>query len=558
MSLNRTTRQVALDRWSELKNELDQLRPMWRDINELIDPMRGRFLADERKVQGHKRHDQRFNRQLSSAASFAKRTLESGMMAGITSPARPWFKLSSGDADLDEVPEVAEWLHAVRQLLLDICAESNFYRCIRPIYGTLGAYGTAVLYIMPNFDNVIHCYAAEAGECAVDIDSLMAVNTVYRRDNMKVHQLVDRFGIEPMSNEIKDHWRNKRLNPRYDVLHLVEPRDHQLRMGPPSQRMPWRNAYMLLDTKSDNIEMLREDGFQEKPFMAPRWEPTNEPYSPSPGMLALGDVRELQTKVRRKAQGIDKMVNPPMTGPSSLKNQQKSTVPGGITYVEGGGAGQRFEPAYTVNLGLRELREDIEETKAAIREAFFADLFMMLSLSDRREITATEVAERHEEKLLMLGPVMESVQTELLDPAIDRIFGIAMRAGIVPEIPQELEGREISVTYTSLLSQAQQIVGIGPIERLLGTATALAATDPEVMDKIDSDQVIDEMSRMLGTPPELIRDDEQVEDIRTGRAQQLQQQQAMEAAPQAAQAAKVLSDAKVPSDENLLGRLTGF
>lgn len=555
---NRPARRVYLDRWAELKQPLEEIRPMWRDINELIDPMRGRFLSGQTHEQGRRKHEQRYRRIISSEGAFAKRTLESGMMAGITSPARPWFTLSTGIPELDEEPTVMAWVFDVRQLLLDVFAESNFYRAIRPVYGSLGSYGTSVLYIMPNFDNVIWCYAAEAGEYALDVDSLSSVSTCYRQDRMKVHQLVERFGVEACSRKVRDLWQRKKLNDAFDILHVIEPRAHSPHRGAPNQRMPWRQAYLELDCEEGHQGILREDGFEERPFMAPRWEPGNEPYSTSPGMLSLGDVRELQTLRRRRAQGIDKMVTPPMTGPASLKNQPKSLLPGGVTYVEGGASGQRFEPAYQVNMGLQFVGEVITEVKAAIREAFFADLFMMLSLSDRREITATEVAERHEEKLLMLGPVMESVQTELLTPVVDRVFAIAMRAGLIPEPPPQLQGMSLTVRYTSLLSQAQQLVGIGPVERLLGASSALAAVAPDIMDKINTDQVVDELSRMLGTPPDMVRSDAEAAKIRQARAQAQQQAQMLEAAPQAAQAASVLSDAKVPSNENLLGALTGF
>jgi len=288
-------------------------------------------------------------------------------------------------------------------------------------------------------------------------------------------------------------------------------------------------------------------------------------YGTGPGSVALGDIRQLQLEQKRKAQAIDKMVDPPLTGPSSLREEVIDTLPGGTTWhdgIDGPGAGLR--PVYEVNPRINELALDIRDVQERIKRAYYEDLFMMLASSDRREITAREIDERHEEKLLGLGPMLERLHNELLDPCIDTAFEYASEAGILPPPPPELQGQEISVEYISVMAQAQKMAGTASMERFVSFAGNLAGTNPDVLDKVDFDQTVDEYGDMMGVPPRMIRSDDQVAALRQQRAQREQQAQAaMEAnqmaatASQGAQAAKLLSEADT-GNGNLLTQLTGM
>lgn len=184
----------------------------------------------------------------------------------------------------------------------------------------------------------------------------------------------------------------------------------------------------------------------------------------------------------------------------------------------------------------------MDAVRHRIRTAFYADLWLMISEMDRSGVTATEIDARREEKLLMLGPVLERLHHELLDPLIDRVFAIIARAGLLPPVPDGLaEGGVIQVQYTSMLAQAQRSVATGGIERLLGFASRLAAANQAVLDKIDFDQAVDEYAEAIGAPPRLVLSDKKVAELRQARAQAQQQAQAMQAMVQAAQSAQTLS-----------------
>lgn len=179
----------------------------------------------------------------------------------------------------------------------------------------------------------------------------------------------------------------------------------------------------------------------------------------------------------------------------------------------------------------------------------------MLANSNRSQITAREVAERHEEKLLMLGPVLERLHNELLDPLIDRTFNIALAAGIFPEIPVELQDTELRVEYISVLAQAQRLVASAGTEQLAGFVAQLTNIWPEARHKFNPAQAIDDFSAALGTAPDLVRGDDEYDEIIQAEQQQQQQAQQQQEAMAAADTMQKMSATTLSAEETALGQL---
>jgi len=175
----------------------------------------------------------------------------------------------------------------------------------------------------------------------------------------------------------------------------------------------------------------------------------------------------------------------------------------------------------------------------------------MLAQTDRRQITAREIEERHEEKLLALGPVLEQLNQDLLDPLIDNTFDIMLNAGMIPPAPKELGGENLKVEYISIMAQAQKLVGIGAVERFAGFVGQAAAVDPRVLDKVNGDQLIDVYSDLVSLPTGIVRTDDEVAELRNQREQAIAQQQQAEQAALQARTAKDLSQSKIESDNGL-------
>jgi hypothetical protein len=236
-------------------------------------------------------------------------------------------------------------------------------------------------------------------------------------------------------------------------------------------------------------------------------------------------------------------------------------LPGGSTFIDMNSASARIQTAYDVRLDLSHLLVDIQDVRQRITSSFYADMFLMLANQTDARMTATEVAERHEEKLLMLGPVLERLHNELLDPLINMTFNRMVEAGIVPPAPQELAGQELSVEFVSMLAQAQRAVGTNSVDRFVGNLGAVAQFKPEVLDKFDADHWADSYSDMLGMDPKLIVPSDKVVIIRQQRAQQAQQQMQAEAAAKQSQSIKNLSQAQTSQPSaltNVIDMFSGY
>lgn len=557
--MDETLLQRQKRRLSALKTERASFEPHWRELADNFKPRIGRFnIGEERK--GNKKHQFIVNNTTTRAVN----TLSSGLMAGLTSPARPWFRLTTPDPGMAETGAVKQWLHVVELKMRDLFLKSNLYNVLPSVYSELGLFGTALALVIEDDEEVFRLMPITIGRYWLATNYKSKVDTAYREMSMTVRQLVQQFGIENVSLRVQNMYKTGNLEAAITVIHCIEPNaEYQGKIG----EHRFRSYYY--EHGGDKDKYLRMSGFRESPILAPRWDVLAEDvYGSSPGMDSLGDAKEMQFQHRRKAQAIDKHVDPPMTAPTSLRNSRVTLIPGDVTYVDVGQGQQGFTPAYVIKPEIRELREDIRETQERINAAFYVDLFLMLAMSDRRQITAREIEERHEEKLLMLGPVLERLNDELLDPLIDRVFSIMVERSrpywegiidgepIIPPPPEEMQGQELKVEYISILAQAQKLVGISSVDRLVGFVGQLAAV-PQWADavyKIDPLQLVDEYADMLGTSPRITRSDEDVESI-LAEQQQAQQIQAMGAAmgpiDQAASALKKMSETSVEGDNGL-------
>lgn len=538
-------------RWAALKSERSSWDPHWKEISDSLLPRAGRYMTSDRN-KGQKR----YNNIYDSTGTRGLRILSAGMMAGMTSPARPWFRLATGDANLSKSYAVRLWMSDVTRLMLDVFQRSNLYRALHGMYEELGAFGTSACIILPDYNDVIRCYPLTVGEYAISTDFRGQVNTLYREFELTVGQLVDEFGLDSCSDSVRDAHARGRLDDWVPVIHAIEPRENYDSSKIDSLNMPFRSCYF--ESSAGARAPLRESGFRRFPAICPRWSTTGgDIYGTGPGMEALGDIKQLQHEQLRKAQGIDYMTKPPLQVPLGLKNREIETLPGGVTYVDASSPSGGIRSAFEVRLDLSHLLADIQDVRQRINSVFFADMFMMMANDTRSNITATEVAERHEEKLLMLGPVLERLNNEMLDPLVEMTFDYMMEAGIVPPPPEELQGQDIRVEFVSMLAQAQRAIGINSIDRFVSSLAGMAQIKPDVLDKLNSDKWADIYADSLGVDPEVLLSDDAVSMIREARSQQAQQAQQSALMNQAADTAQKMAAAKT-GEKNALTDVAGM
>ena len=537
-SIDRDTKKYFNKRLEAMRSERSSFIGHYQDISRHIVPRRGRFFKQDRN-----KGDKRYQNIINSKATQAQRIARAGMFAGVMSPARPWFDLATQDPGLMEFQPVKVWLDEVTRTMRSIFNESNLYNMAPTMLGELVTFGTGCMTHVDDFTDVARFYTHTVGSYMIAQDDELRVDTIVREFEMTVVQLAEQFGLDKLSKNAKDMYDKGDYDKWVPVVQFIEPNPNKDVSKPGSQFKSWRSVTYEPNTDGtfahDDKKFLSEKGFDQFPAYCPRWDLTGEDIygTDCPGMTSLGDVKSLQVEEKRKAQAIDKMVNPPMSGPPSLRNVPVSGLPGGLTIYSGDPQGNKLEPLYTVNPQLNELMLDIQKVESRIDTAFYVDMFLAISNMDGiQPRNQEELLLRNEERLLQLGPVLERVHGELLSPLIDRVFAQMVSAELVPEAPEELQGAPLRVDFISSLAVAQKAVDTAGIDRLSAYVGGLAeAGFEQVIDKFNADQAIDEYAQLIGTPAKLIVPDNIVAKQREARAQQEQQARNAELAAQMAQ-----------------------
>jgi hypothetical protein len=465
--------------------------------------------------------------------------------------------LTLEDEALAEFKPVRMWLHNVRNLMLTVFSQSNFYGSTHNIYAELGGFGTTAMIIDEDFQRinpkVIRCRPLTIGEFSIALDEYYRPCALYRKFSNSVEQLVGRFGLGNVSPTIKSLYERGNYDNRTDVIHAIEMNRGVDGRYADERGMPLKSCYFEEGAEEDSV--LEEKGYASMPFVAPRWLVIGvNTYGYCPAMSALADVKMMQTMEQKYLKALDKHVDPPMNAPSQLKRMGGGkTVAGAVNYIDVQNGQQTFSPSYQTQPPSQALQMKIDSVERRIRKYFFNDLFLAV-LNEEKSMTASEVAKRFEEKLIMLSPTLEKLQSEFLDVVIERTFDIMERAGMIPPPPAELRGKPIKVEYISLLAQAQKMVGTASIEQLLQFMNLAIPLNPSVADKIDLDEAVDQYGTMLGVPPAVIRSDDEVAKMRADRQKIEQAKQMAETAVPMANAAKAASQADVGNGQSVLQR----
>lgn len=475
--------------------------------------------------------------------SQAVRVCTAGLRSGIMSSSRPWFKLKAGLRTFKPDQAAKDWFEDTQDRIYRVFSQSNYYQCGTQMFEDLTVFGTAPKLMYEDRESIIRCYNPCAGEYYLALGSDNRRNAFYRTYVQTVAQVVMMFGLENCSPNVQTLWELKgaALETEIIVAHAIEP-NFSLQMpgmtDPNLGVIPGNFVYReyFWEWGQTSPRPLSARGFRTKPFIAPVWTSTsNDPYGRSPGMDALPDILQLHQMTVRQAEAIDKGVRPPLLAHNSLKNQPSSILPGRVTYVPDPNAGMK--PIFEMNLDLSHMTALIEKIEGRVEKWFFNDLFqMMANIEGVQPRNEMEIAERRNEKMQVLGPVVEGIENELAGD-IKRAYQIMARRGLIAPKPQSLLGIPLDIEFDSMVSVAQRAAETAAMERGMTVVTNLKASYPEdhPEDVVDVTKFTQVYLEKANFPAPVMRGETEIQQVRDGR------NKANAEAAQKAQAAQILT-----------------
>jgi hypothetical protein len=538
----------------QLKNERAVWEPTLRDIDKCVFPDRCQWSTSEH----NKPSATGFDYMLDDTPVRAIRTCASGLHSGVTNPSRVWFELDTADGPASG--SVSAWLEECRDRMLAAFAASNLYNVLPTTYGNCAAFGFDAVVMEEDDEEVFRFESLAIGTYYLSTNHKRRVDCIVREFKMTVRQIVEKFSEKNISSALATAWASpQRREEAIDIVHVVVANKDHNPNGITSREKRYLSVYYEAVGATKDDRFLSRAGFDSFPVLCPRWETTGRnAYGQGPGKQIRGHAKALQAYKRAIDKATAKQADPPLVAPSSLQGKAVTQVPGGITYFdETSGGKPTVGTLYDVHAFQQEkVFPLVQDARQQIREACFADLFLMISGSDRRQITAEEIRAKQEEKILQVGPVLENLNDELLDPLINRSFQSMLARGLFSEPPQEVQGKRINVRYVSTLAQVQKMLGLGALDRLLGSIGNIAGIKPDVVDNFDQDKIALEYHDMLGVTSRIVRSDDERNAIRQQRAQAQAQAVAAEQNVQAADAAKLLSETDTRGDNALTDLIT--
>lgn len=488
-----------LKRHDRMALERSNFENLWQECMDHIVPRKGDIQTT--RTPGDKRGHELFD----STAIMANNNFAGGLHSMLTNPTTRFFDLVMGDPEFDDDNQVKGWLQDVADKMWLVFQNSNFQTEVHEVYLDLGAIGTACLYIAEHDETVVHFSARAMKEIFIEENNLGRVDIVHRSFSWKPRQIVQEFGIDKVPSFVKKEFEKGTDDP-WKIIHAVEPKDMD-----DDSMFSFKSVYVLQEQKI----ILSEGGFREFPYAVPRFTKTSgEIYGRGPGMDMLPDIKMVNKMMETTLKGAQKTVDPPMMVSDESVIGRVRLIPGGLTLV-------RPMSEAPIRPLIVDARIDfgyqaVEDVRKRIRSGFYFD---QLQLAQGPQMTATEVVQRTEESLRLMGPVLGRQYFEKLKVIVERVFGIMNRKGMFGEAPPQIQGRNFDVRYSSLIARVQRMNEGQNLSRAIGVAAPLFQIFPEIKDNLNGDKALKYVLDIYGVPQKLLNNERNIKEIRDGRAQ---------------------------------------
>ena len=512
-------------RCSSLESSRQTWEDHWQDILDYVMPRKADVTFVRSK--GEKRTEVLFD----STAITANNLLAASLHGTLTSPSLPWFTLKLRDEELMNERDVQLWLEDSGRRMYDTFNETNFNTEVHELYLDLCSIGTGALFVEEaneGFEKgAIHFNTLHIAEYFIQENVNGKVDTLYRKYKLTARQAIEEFGEENVGEKIIEASKNK-PDKQFNFIHAVEPTiDYERATGKAGTKLPYHSCHCCVEDKM----IVRTGGYNEFPYLVPRWsKATGEIFGRSPSYNALPDIKTLNKAVEIGLKAWAKAIDPPLLVQDDGVIGRVRMTPAGITVVRSDGAIKPLQIGS--NWQITDMKEN--QLRTAIRQAYYSD---QLQLQEGPQMTATEVQVRYELMQRLLGPTLGRFQSEFLNPLIERVFGIMVRANAFMPTPEIIGNRKMYIEYVGPLARSQRMEESIAIERLYQLAMNVGQIDPAIMDNINHDEAIRMRAKLLGVPKTVLRGLDEVMEMREAKAQQQAQMMQQQMAQQQAQTA---------------------
>ena len=270
--------QDHIKRYGALKSNRANWEHHWQEVAELILPRRTDIVG--KRVPGDKRN----LKAIDSTGIIANELLAAGLHGMMTNPASKWFTLRIPNKQLNDDKNVKVWLENVEGIIYDelSSSESSFSSHIHELYLDLSAFGTSLMFIgETDGTGELMFQSLPLKECFISENSDGQIDTVYRKYEMTVRQIIQKWGKTEgkVGKEVMEYYKVGKMEEKFEIIHCIFPRKDYDKRKKTRANMPIANVYVLC--KSEKI--LEEGGYQEMPIVAPRWtKASGEVYGRGP------------------------------------------------------------------------------------------------------------------------------------------------------------------------------------------------------------------------------------------------------------------------------------
>ncbi len=512
---------------------------IWQDVKDLTNPHGGDYV--EKASPGERRTEKVYDQ----TAVVARERFTAIMEALLTPRNQEWHNLRASDEALNEDAEVRDWFEQASGMLFKLRSspKARFYGQMHEVYSSLGDTGNGCLFVDERPTGGTRYRYTHIGQAWIETNFEDIVDTVYYEYELTAKAAVQKWG-DDAPKCARDALGDNPFE-KHKYLHVVRPNEN----ADPNSEDPREKRFEAYDVcVMDETVIGDKGGFHELPYIWTRYTVSPaEMYGRGPAMLVLPDIQMLQEMEKTFIRAGHKVADPPLLvahdGKIGRGSKKIRLQPGGINYGGVNPDGRPMIQPLQTGARLDLTLEMMEQKRSLVREVFLNNLWEIL-VTDRVEMTATEVLERTKEKGQLLAPIIGRQQSELLGPLIERELNIAMRQNLLPPLPGALiEAKgEYEIEYESDATRMQETEEGAAFARLMQLIQPLVEGDPSILRKFDPDAVVEHYGEKFGVSTEVMRTDDEMEELRAAEAQAAQMEQVAQQAQPIAGAVRDLSE----------------